>query len=66
MLRPEPTFWSRLLPGYGGSRVLVDEALTRSFDEIVPLPVRFGWFVALAVAVVVAYNRSTRPARPVR
>jgi hypothetical protein len=66
MLQPEPTVWSRLLPGYGGSQVLIDEALTRSFDEIVPLLVGLGWFVALALAVVVTYHRATRPARPVR
>lgn len=64
MLQPEPTVWSRLLPGYGGSQVLIDEALTRSFDEIVPLLVGLGWFVALAFAVVVTYHRATGPARP--
>lgn len=64
MLRTEPTFWSRLLPGYGGSRVLIDGALTHGFGEIVPLLVGLGWLVLLAVAVVVAYDRSTRPARP--
>lgn len=62
MLQPEPTVWSRLLPGYGGSRVLIDEAMTQSFDEIVPLLVGLGWLVALTVAVVVTYHRATRPA----
>jgi hypothetical protein len=65
MLQPEPTVWSRLLPGYGASQVLIDEAFTRSFDEMVPLLVALGWFVALTVAVVVTYHHTTRPARPV-
>jgi hypothetical protein len=30
MLNPEPTTLSRLLPGYGGSRILLDGALTGS------------------------------------
>lgn len=62
MLQPEPTFWSQLLPGYGGSQVLMDEAFTHSFDEVVPLLIGLGWFVALALAVIVAYHRTTRPA----
>ena len=32
MLNPEPTSLSRLLPGYGGSRILLDGALTTGFD----------------------------------
>ncbi|MBN9151123.1 MAG: ABC transporter permease [Cryobacterium sp.] len=62
MLQPEPTVWSRLLPGYGASRVLIDGALTRSFDEIVPLLIGLGWLVALTVAVIATYHHSTRPA----
>ena len=33
MLHPEPTRLSQLLPGYGGSRILLDGALTAGFDE---------------------------------
>lgn len=62
MLQPEPTAWSRLLPGYGGSQILIDEAFTQSFDEVVPLLIGLGWFIALSVAVVVTYHRTTRPA----
>ena len=42
MLHPEPTALSRLLPGYGGSRVLLDGALTRGFDEAIFVRVRQG------------------------
>lgn len=66
MLHPEPTVWARLLPGYGGSQVLMDEAFTRSSDETVPLLIGLAWFVALAVAVTVTYHRTTRPARTIR
>jgi hypothetical protein len=65
MLQSEPTVWSRLLPGYGGSQVLMDEAFTRSFDELVPLLIGLAWFVALAAAVTVTYQGTKRSARPV-
>jgi hypothetical protein len=63
MLQPEPTTLSKLLPGYGGSRVLLDGALTTSFHQAVPLLVGLGWLAGLALAVVVTYQRTTRPAR---
>jgi hypothetical protein len=66
MLQPDPTVWSRLLPGHGGSRVLIDAAFTRSFDEVVPLFLGLAWLVALALATVATYQRTTRPARPYR
>ena len=68
MLQPEPTTLSKLLPGYGGSRILLDGALTTGFHQVVPLLIGLGWLAALALAVVVTYQRSTRPAgtpRPV-
>jgi len=64
MLHPEPTTLSRLLPGYVGSRVLLDGALTRGFDETAPLLIGLAWLVALTVVVVIVYRRATRPARP--
>lgn len=66
MLQPEPTTLSKLLPGYGGSRVLLDGALTSSFHQVVPLLIGLGWLTALALAVVVTYRRATRPARTPR
>ena len=59
MLHPEPTTLSKLLPGYGGSRVLLDGALTRGFDETVPLLIGLAWLAALAIAVALTYRRST-------
>jgi hypothetical protein len=63
MLHPEPTTLSRLLPGYGGSRVLLDGALTRGFDETVPLLIGVAWLAALALAVALTYRHATAPAR---
>lgn len=51
MLHPEPTTVSRFIPGYGGSRVLLDGALTSGFDETVPLLIGLTWLASLAVAV---------------
>lgn len=62
MLHPEPAGWARLLPGYGGSRVLLDGALTRSFDELVPLLIACVWLIALTAVMALAYRRITRPA----
>jgi hypothetical protein len=64
MLHPEPTTLSKVLPGYGGSRVLLDGALTRGFDETVPLLIGLAWLAALVLAVALTYRHATAPARP--
>ena len=61
MLHPEATALSRFLPGYGGSRVLLDGALTRGFDQTGPLLIGLGWLIALAVVVGLTYGRVVRP-----
>jgi hypothetical protein len=61
MLHPEPTTLSRLLPGYGGSRVLIDGALTSGFDETGSLLIGLAWFAALAVGVALTYRHATAP-----
>jgi hypothetical protein len=63
MLHPTPTTISRLLPGYGGSRVLLDGALTTDFDEIRPLLIGLGWLLILTIAVTVAYRRAITTAK---
>jgi hypothetical protein len=63
MLHPEPTSMSQLLPGYGGSRILLDGALTAGFDENRPLLIGMAWLVALGVAVALTYRRGITPAR---
>jgi hypothetical protein len=62
MLHPTPTTVSRLLPGYGGSRLLLDGALTTDFDETRPLLIGLVWLLVLTVAVTLTYRRATAPA----
>jgi len=66
MLHQEPTTLSKLLPGYGGSRVLLDGALTREFDEGTPLVIGLAWMAALAFGVVLTYRHATATARSPR
>ena len=63
MLHPEPTTLSKVLPGYGGSRVLLDGALTPGFDEAVPLLIGLAWLAALALAVALTYRHATARSR---
>lgn len=58
MLHTTPTALAHLLPGYGGSRVLLDAALTRGFDEATPLLISLAWLVALCTVVAVTYRRA--------
>jgi hypothetical protein len=64
MLHPEPTALSKFLPGYGGSRVLLDGALTVGFDEAVPLTIGLTWLAALIITVSLIYRQATAPAHP--
>jgi len=64
MLHPEPTTLSKFLPGYGGSRVLLDGALTAGFDETGPLLIGLTWLAALTITVTLVYRHATAPARP--
>lgn len=64
MLHPEPGTGARLLPGYGGSRMLIDAALTPGFDETGPLLAGLAWLTGLALLVALTYHRSVAPARP--
>ena len=62
MLHTTPTGLAHVLPGYGGSRVLIDAALTRGFDESTALLIGGAWLLALAGIVAVIYRRSVRAA----
>jgi hypothetical protein len=42
--------------------MLLDGALTRGFDEPVPLTIGLAWLAALTVTVALAYRRATRAA----
>ena len=50
MLRGEPAPWATWLPGYGGTRVMIDGALTSGFDEAASLAIGLGWITVLLLA----------------
>jgi hypothetical protein len=62
MLHSTPTTLSKFMPGYGGSRVLLDGALTRGFDEVTPLLIGLVWLIGLLVTVYAVYRRAISPA----
>ncbi|MFD8308362.1 ABC transporter permease [Streptomyces sp. NPDC059690] len=62
MLHSTPPAWAHVLPGYGASRVLTDAALTPGFDETSGLLIASGWAAGLALAVVLLFRSTTRPA----
>jgi hypothetical protein len=62
MLNSRPSGWATYLPGYGGGRVLIDAAVTNSFDTVRPLLVALGWITALAVAAAFLLAGNLRPA----
>jgi len=62
MLRGEPADWATYLPGYGGTRLFIDGALTASFDETWALLIALGWLAALGTAATLLF-RHTATAR---
>ncbi|HEX6074811.1 MAG TPA: ABC transporter permease [Micromonosporaceae bacterium] len=63
MLREEPAAWAVLLPGYGATRVVMDGALTATFDEIRPLLIAVAWIAVLATAATMLFRRTTQIAK---
>ena len=53
MLRGEPATWAHWLPGYAGTRVMIDGALTSSFDEANSLALGLGWITLVILAATV-------------
>jgi hypothetical protein len=69
MASGEPPTWAHYLPGYGGTRILVDGAVTESFDEFGSLILASGWIGLLGVAAVLLFRRtagSSPSGRPVK
>ena len=58
MLQGEPAAWAHYLPGYGSTRVLLDGALTSTFDETSSLLIAASWIVGLTAAFVVLFRPS--------
>lgn len=51
MLRGGSASWQQALPGFGGTRVLIDAAVTPGFDAGGPLLVAVSWIAALGLLV---------------
>jgi len=58
MLRGEPADWATYLPGYGGTRLFIDGALTASFDETRALLIARVWLAALATAATLLFRHA--------
>jgi ABC-2 family transporter protein len=52
MLHPLLPVWAEFLPGYGGSRVLVDGAISPVFNQSGALLLGLGWLVILTIGAV--------------
>jgi hypothetical protein len=66
MLSTQPDQWAHWLPGYGGTRLVLDGALTAGFDEPRALGYALAWLVGLAVVTSLVWHRSSAVARPSR
>ena len=65
MLRGEPATWAHWLPGYAGTRVMIDGALTSGFDEATSLALGIGWIIVLLLAATATLRGIARVPVPV-
>lgn len=63
MLSTQPDQWAHWLPGYGGTRLVLDGALTAGFDEARALGYALAWLAGLAVVTSLVWHRSSAGAR---
>jgi hypothetical protein len=66
MLSTQPDSWAHWLPAYGGTRLVVDGALTPGFDETMPLVYAMAWLIGLAGVTALAWRQSSAVARTPR
>jgi len=59
MLSTQPDPWAHWLPAYGSTRLMLDGALTPSFDETRPLLYACLWLVGLALAAGLIWRRTS-------
>jgi hypothetical protein len=64
MLSTQPDQWAHWLPGYGGTRLVLDGALTVGFDETRALVYAAVWLSGLAVTTAVVWQRTSAVSRP--
>jgi len=64
MLHPVPAGWAHFLPGYGGSRVLIDAIMTPAFTQARPLLIALAWLAGLLAAAALLFRHTMRAAGP--
>jgi hypothetical protein len=64
MLQDVPPAWAGYLPGYGASQVVLDGALTETFDDAGALLLALGWVAGLLVlaSLLIRRERASAPA----
>jgi hypothetical protein len=60
MFDAAPPTWAQYMPAYGGVRVLVDGAFTRSFDELTALLLALAWLAVIVLGAGWVFHRNTR------
>lgn len=63
MLSSQPDQWAHWLPGYGGTRLVLDGALTSGFDESRPLVYALVWLIGLTVVTASVWRRTSGTSR---
>jgi len=64
MLSTQPDEWAHWLPAYGGTRLVLDGALTPGFDETRALVYAVAWLSGLAVTTALVWQRTSAVSRP--
>jgi len=60
MLSTQPEGWAHWLPAYGGTRLVIDGALTPGFDEATGLALALAWILALLTLTAATWLRANR------
>jgi len=56
MVSGEQAFWMKLLPGFGGTRIVLDAGFTSGFDDWSALAAAIAWLVVLGFGVVYLFS----------
>lgn len=56
LISGEQALWMKLLPGFGGTRIVLDASFTSSFDEWTALAAAIAWLALLGIAVAFVFS----------
>jgi hypothetical protein len=57
----DPQAWATVLPGYGGTRMLIDAGYSAGFHTATALVVALAWLAVLGAALVIVLRRAVAP-----